>query len=227
MSYGGTLNVDEEKVMFKRLSIATEGICGIEKGLGGVWANNQMKKVNQLWPVCFDSWDCHSDQEYLEMIYQFDVWQIDTYAISNIWYLDPNIIDHVNLVGSGDASDYLYCENTIHPRALKLFTFLVNDYKFLYEDEVCSFDGFMAVYNIGKDEEEDGKNKDKKKIYVNMDTDLNLDTDTDTDILFLKKAYSDSNINYNFNYTDSFLDNSFIEKNEVENENKYKKLFTF
>ena len=135
LSYGGTLNVDEEKVMFKRLSIATEGICGIEKGLGGVWANNQMKKVNQLWPVCFDSWDCHSDQEYLEMIYQFDVWQIDTYAISNIWYLDPNIIDHVNLVGSGDASDYLYCENTIHPRALKLFTFLVNDYKFLYEDK--------------------------------------------------------------------------------------------
>ena len=70
------------------------------------------------------------------------------------------------------------------------------------------------------------KNQDKdikKNVNIDTDTDLNLDTNT----LFLKKAYSDSNINYNFIYTDSFLDNSFIEKNEVENENKYKKLFTF
>ena len=133
LSYGGTLNINEEKVLLKRLSIATEGICGIEKGLGGVWANNQMKRVNQLWPVCFDSWDCRSDMDYLEMLYQFDIWQIDTSCIDNIWYLDPNIIDDV--VGSGDASDYLYCENTVHPGALKLFTLSINDYKFLYEDK--------------------------------------------------------------------------------------------
>jgi hypothetical protein len=133
VSYGGTLNVNEENVLFKRLSIATEGICGKEKGLGGVWANNQMKRVNYLWPICFDSWDCRSHEDYLKMLYRYDVWQIDTNLIDNIWYLDPNLIDGSE--GSGDATDYLYCENTIHPRALKLFTFTINDYKFLYEDK--------------------------------------------------------------------------------------------
>jgi hypothetical protein len=135
LSYGGIMKVDEEKVFLKRLSIATEGICGIDKNLGGVWANNQIKRIKDLWPICFDSWDCHTSQEYLEMLYQFDVWQIDTSLVDNRWYLDPNIINDVDLVGSGDASDYLYCENTVHPRALKLFTFSINDYKFLYEDK--------------------------------------------------------------------------------------------
>jgi hypothetical protein len=67
------------------------------------------------------------------MLYRYDVWQIDTKRIDNIWYLDPNLIDGSE--GSGDATDYLYCENTIHPRALKLFTFTINDYKFLFEDQ--------------------------------------------------------------------------------------------
>ena len=133
LSYGGTLKVDEEYLLFKRLSFATEGICGIDKGLGGVWANNQIKNVRTLWPICFDSWDCDSDQEYLEMLYQFDIWHIDTFLIDNIWYLDPNLIDGIE--GSGDASDYLYCENTVPPHALKLFTLSINDYRFLYEDK--------------------------------------------------------------------------------------------
>ncbi len=133
VSYGGTLNVNEENVLYKRLSIATEGICGKEKGLGGVWANNQIKRVNHLWPICFDSWDCDSHESYLKMLYKYDVWQIDTKLIDNIWYLDPNLIEGND--GSGDATDYLYCENTIHPRALKLYTFTINDYKFLYEDK--------------------------------------------------------------------------------------------
>lgn len=133
LSYGGTLNVNEENLLYKRLSIATEGICGKEKGLGGVWANNQMKRVKHLWPICFDSWDCRSHEDFLKMLYRYDVWQIDTKQIDNIWYLDPNLMDGSE--GSGDATDYLYCENTIHPSALKLFTFTINDYKFLYEDK--------------------------------------------------------------------------------------------
>jgi len=150
LSYGGTLNIDEEKLLFKRLSIATEGICGIEKSLGGVWANNQMKRINKLWPVCFDSWDCGSDRAYLEMLYRFDVWQIDTSAIDNTWYLDPNLIDDEGLLGSGDASDYLYCENTVHPSALKLFTFSINDYKFLYEDKRNIEFNLEPVYKINE-----------------------------------------------------------------------------
>jgi hypothetical protein len=59
------------------------------------------------------------------MLYRYDVWQIDTKLIDNIWYLDPNLKDEND--GSGDATDYLYCENTVHPRALKLFTFTIND----------------------------------------------------------------------------------------------------
>lgn len=31
VSYGGTLNVNEENLLIKRLSIATEGICGKKK----------------------------------------------------------------------------------------------------------------------------------------------------------------------------------------------------
>ncbi len=122
---------DEEDKLLNRLNIATEGICVRDKGLGGVWANNQIRNVNNLWPVWFDTWDCHTDMDYLEMLYQFNVWRIVTAVIKNTWYLDPNLID--GLEGSGDASDYLYCENTVHPAALHLFTLSINDYKILYE----------------------------------------------------------------------------------------------
>jgi len=128
VSYGGTLNVNEENVLYKRLSIATEGICGKEKGLGGVWANNQIQSVNRLWPICFDSYGL-DNYEYLRFIYEFDVWRIDTSLISNTWYLDPNLINDASAHGVY-AADYLYCENTIHPSALKLFTFDVRDFCF-------------------------------------------------------------------------------------------------
>ena len=145
LSSRGYKDLDEENLFYKRLSFALEGICGKDRGLSGVWANNQMKRVNQLWPICYDSWGLN-DREYLEFIKCFDVWQIDTSVISNTWYLDPNLIDGAER--SGDVSDYLYCENTVHPRALKLFTFSINDCKYLYEDKVNIEFNLNPVDNI-------------------------------------------------------------------------------
>jgi hypothetical protein len=133
LSYGGDFYTDKESLLLKRLGFATEGICGIEKGLGGVWANNQMRKVADLWPICFDIIDCWTKEESLKLFYEFDIWRIDTTVINNVWYLDPNLIDDP-YSRNGEARDYLYCENTVHPRALKLFTLSVNDYRYLYED---------------------------------------------------------------------------------------------
>ena len=132
LSYTGKINKSVDNKLFNRLSFATEGICGIEKGLGGVWANNQMKNVNHLWPICYDSWGLDNN-EYLKFIYEFDVWRIDTSMVNNVWYLDPNLINDPESRGGG-ADDYLYCENAVHPRALKLFTLSVNDYRYLFED---------------------------------------------------------------------------------------------
>ena len=133
LTYNRKDKCSAEDLLFFRLSFATEGICGIDKGLGGVWANNQMNRIEKLWPICFDSWGLDKS-EYLKFIYQMDVWRIDTTKVGNIWHLDPNLLDDPYARG-GEANEYLYCENTVHPSALKLFTLSVNDYRFLYENE--------------------------------------------------------------------------------------------
>ena len=135
ISYGGTLIENaEEKLFFHRLSYATEGIGGKDKGLGGVWVNNQMRRIHDLWPVWIDRiWDCYSDIDYLQLLYSYDVWRIDTRLVDNPWYLDPNLMEERE--GSEFARDYLYCEKSIHPLALKLFTFKLDDYTFLYRDK--------------------------------------------------------------------------------------------
>ena len=161
LSCRGYKDLDEESIFYKRLSFALEGICGIEKGLGGVWANNQMKRVNQLWPICYDSWGL-SEWEYLDFIRNFDVWRIDTSVISNTWYLDPNLI--YGAERSGDASDYLYCENTVHPSALKLFTFSINDCKYWYEDRVNIEFNLNPVDKIN--DFIDAKWKKRKRMYL-------------------------------------------------------------
>lgn len=125
LSYRGIKMENEEDLFLNRMSFVKEGICGIEWGLGGVWANNQMKNINQLWPICFDSWGLDQN-EYFQFIHKFDVWRIDTSLINNTWYIDPNLI-YEPFSRSGEAEDYLYCEHTVHPRALKLFTFSVNE----------------------------------------------------------------------------------------------------
>ena len=122
----------ENDLMLDRMSYILNGICGIDKGLYGVWANNQIGNINRLWPIAIDSWDCNTRFDFLKMYYGFDVWRIDTSVIDNIWYVDPNLM-HEHWGGS--PSDYLYTENSIHPRGLKLFTFLFNDYRFLYEEK--------------------------------------------------------------------------------------------
>ena len=128
LNYVGNVNQSDEDIFLKRLSFVFDGICGKDRGLGGVWANNQINKVTRLWPICFDNYGL-DNYEYLRFIYEFDVWSIDTSLINNTWYLDPNLIDDANVHGVY-AADYLYCENTIHPSALKLFTFDVRDFCF-------------------------------------------------------------------------------------------------
>jgi hypothetical protein len=132
INFSKSCQSDEENTFLHRLSFVFNGICGIDKGLGGVWANNQMKRITQLWPICYDSWGLNNI-EYLDMIKCADVWRIDTSLINNTWYLDPNLI--YGAERSGNADDYLYCENTVHPRALKLFKFSVNECRFLYQDK--------------------------------------------------------------------------------------------
>jgi len=125
LSYRGKKIETEEELLLKRMSFVKEGICGTDWGLGGVWVNNQIKKINQLWPICFDSWGLNLNQ-YLKFIQEFDVWRIDTSLINNTWYVDPNLIDEP-FSRSGEAEDYLYCEHTVHPRALKLFTISIDE----------------------------------------------------------------------------------------------------
>lgn len=138
LNYVGNVNQSDEDIFLKRLSFVFDGICGKDRGLGGVWANNQINNINTLWPICFDSWGLVNN-EYLKFIYEFDVWRIDTSLISNTWYLDPNLINDANVYGV-HAADYLYCENTIHPSALKLFTFVVRDICFFsYEKPKINF----------------------------------------------------------------------------------------
>jgi hypothetical protein len=113
----------------KRLSFVFEGIYGKDKGLGGVWANNQITNANILCPLCFIN--VHMNKyEYLKRIYNLDVWRIDTTLIDNTWHIDPNMINDSKFYGA-NAEDYLYCEESVHPRALKLFTINVRNLHYL------------------------------------------------------------------------------------------------
>lgn len=147
LNYSKSFNSDEESIFLERLSLVFEGICGIDKGLGGVWANNQINRIAHLWPICYDSWGLNKI-EYLDLIKCMDVWRIDTTMINNTWYLDPNLINGTER--SGSADDYLYCENTVHPCALKLFNFSVNEYRFLYEDKYNIEFSLKPVYRINE-----------------------------------------------------------------------------
>lgn len=124
----------KDDIFLKRLSFVKEGICGIDKGLAGVWANNQMTKVEDLFPICFDHYGL-DEFEYLSFIERFDLWCIDTSISENEWYVDPNLIRDKG-ARTGKETDYVYTENTIHPGALKLFNIRVNDYRFLYKKVV-------------------------------------------------------------------------------------------
>jgi hypothetical protein len=133
LNFRGNKIETEDDLFLNRVSFVKEGICGVDWGLGGVWANNQIRKINQLWPICYDSWGLNLHQ-YLKFIQEFDVWQIDTSLINNTWYVDPNLIDEP-FSRSGEAEDYLYCEYTIHPRALRLFTIFIDEKRCLENKE--------------------------------------------------------------------------------------------
>lgn len=145
LSEGGILEKKEEDLFFKRLNIAFTGLWGKEKGTGGVWANNQIDKSNHLWPICYDSWGL-SEKECMDLYYQYDVWRIDTHAIPNKWYLDPNLI-YSPAERPGSASDYLYTEFTVPPVALKLFTITLREYGYLLNEFKCKI-SLVPVDNI-------------------------------------------------------------------------------
>ena len=91
-----------------------------------------------MWPICFDSWGL-SEKQYIDNFYKFDVWRIDTLAIKNTWYIDPNLI-HSAVERPGEATDYLYTDQTVAPIALKLFTISLTEYGYHYNNKLkCEF----------------------------------------------------------------------------------------
>ena len=113
----------EGEVDLKRFNIAQEGLWGIEVGSRGVWANTQCQKVNKMWPLPIDGYECSGDWgDFVESSY--DVWRIDTTLIKNEWYIDPAMDDIECNAYKIVASDYMYTENSIPPIALRLFKFV-------------------------------------------------------------------------------------------------------
>lgn len=110
----------EECRYYKRLGFVFEGIRGIDLGTSGVWANNQCTNAHYLWPMPIDGFG-RNDQEYTELLENFDVWRIDTRLAGNRWYLDPVLREEINHYTSSDISNYLYTEYTVAPCALQLF----------------------------------------------------------------------------------------------------------
>jgi hypothetical protein len=109
-----------------------EGIWGVGQGTNGVWANNGMGNIHALWPVWMDSWGLSDSQGYLDLFMQYDIWRIDTSLIDNPWYVDPNMADQFE--GWDRRMEYLYTDKGVHPRALTLFGFYIDEEKYLCGD---------------------------------------------------------------------------------------------
>lgn len=127
LTYGGELSGISEDTLFEnRMSFATEGIHGKDKGTPGVWANNQIKDIDRLWPIPIDSWDfCFAnlgDWWHLKMYYFYDVWRIDTTRFDADWYIDPVMTKTETAAYGVFPDDYVYTENSVPPHALKVFT---------------------------------------------------------------------------------------------------------
>jgi len=132
IDYGGRRSKnDAEYYKYKRLNIALRGLYGKDQGTQGVWANNQMENIFQLYPINIDGFGM-SVNEILEWVLSFDVWRIDTCAFNVQWYIDPN-----HMLTDYDMKEkWVFTENSVPPHALKLYHFNINEYEFLYNQAV-------------------------------------------------------------------------------------------
>lgn len=112
---------------YKRLSIVLEGLHGSDKGLRGVWANNQLENIFRLYPMTIDAIGM-DNIDLLHWIYSHDVWRIDTTAFNATWYIDPNFM----LTEGEYIREYVFTESSVPPHALKLYRFNLDEYNFLY-----------------------------------------------------------------------------------------------
>ena len=119
---------DKEYYKYKRLNIALNGLYGKGQGTQGVWANNQMENIFNLYPINIDGYGM-SDNEILEWVLSFDVWRIDTHAFEAQWYVDPN---HM-LTDYYRKENWVFTESSVPPHALKLFHFKINEFEFLFK----------------------------------------------------------------------------------------------
>jgi len=135
LTFGGELSgMSEDALLYSRMNYALEGIWGKDNGSAGVWANNQMKDIDRLWPMPIDSWDfCFGNLGewwHLKMYYCYDVWRIDTTLFDAEWYVDPVMTKSEAAAYGLFPDDYVYTENSVPPHALKVFTFDMRDYSY-------------------------------------------------------------------------------------------------
>ncbi len=63
---------DKEYYKYKRINIALNGLNREDYGTQGVWGNNQIENIFNLYPINIDGLSM-SDNEILEWVHSFDV----------------------------------------------------------------------------------------------------------------------------------------------------------
>jgi hypothetical protein len=114
---GGNRCKNEENLYFKRISIYLYGLYGKDKGTRGIWANRNIDRLNNIYPIILDGYEW-GKEGYADGLESYDIWRIDTKLSENRWYIDPNMLD---MNGFCDTNNFVYTENSILPNALKLF----------------------------------------------------------------------------------------------------------
>jgi hypothetical protein len=131
---------------FKRLSILLEGLHGSDAGTQGVWANNQMSNLWNLYPINIDSIMYFDKTDLLMYINSFDIWQIDTEAFKAKWFIDPN---HM-LSDPKDMRDWVFTESSVPPHALKLFRFKVDINDFFFTNQRNLRFELMPIHGVNR-----------------------------------------------------------------------------
>jgi hypothetical protein len=130
LTSGRRVSGESEYHDFKRLNIALKGLYGKDYFREGVWANNQMHSIWNLYPINIDGTFMETKQA-LSWIHSFDVWRIDTRAFNAQWYIDPNhMLSHFDM-----KENWVFTENSVPAYALKLYHFQMNEYEFLHVDD--------------------------------------------------------------------------------------------
>ena len=118
----------KDECCLKRYSFIKYGIQGIEFGKRGVWANSELTRIGQMWPIPIDSFEWGFKRRYEDGYLEYDVWRIDTQKCLNKWLQDP-IMDKEEASAYGiDYENYLFTLNTVPSSALRLYKFKPHRY---------------------------------------------------------------------------------------------------